>query len=51
MSVLTIILAVIFPPLAVGLRYGVSKQLFINILLTLIGFIPGIVHAFIVLRR
>lgn len=51
MSVLNIILAIIFPPLPVALHYGVSQQLFINILLTLLGFIPGIIHAFIVLRK
>lgn len=50
MSILTIILAIIFPPLPVALRYGLSKQLLINILLTIVGFIPGIIHAFIVLK-
>lgn len=50
MSILTIILAVLLPPLAVGLRYGISKQFLLNVLLTLIGWLPGVIHAFIVLR-
>ncbi|EDP94932.1 YqaE/Pmp3 family membrane protein [Kordia algicida OT-1] len=48
MSILTIILSVIFPPLAVALKHGISSQLLINILLTLLGWIPGVIHAIIV---
>lgn len=50
MSLLTIILAVLLPPLAVALQYGISKQFFINLILTLVGWLPGVIHAFIVLR-
>lgn len=50
MSLLTIILAILLPPLAVALQYGISKKFFINLILTLIGWLPGVIHAFIVLR-
>lgn len=50
MSVITIILAILLPPLAVALRYGISTKFFINLLLTLVGWLPGVIHAFIVLR-
>lgn len=50
MSILTIILAILLPPLAVALRYGISKQFLINVLLTLVGWLPGVIHAFIVLK-
>lgn len=40
-----IILAIILPPLGVFLEVGFGKHFWINILLTLLGFIPGIIHA------
>lgn len=40
-----ILLAVILPPLGVALEVGLSSQFWINVLLTLLGFIPGIIHA------
>ena len=48
MSILTIILNIIFPPLAVALKHGLSGTLLINILLTLLAWLPGVIHAFIV---
>ncbi|KAK0107349.1 plasma membrane proteolipid Pmp3 [Cadophora gregata] len=40
-----IILAVILPPLGVFLERGCGADLLINILLTILGYIPGIIHA------
>ncbi|RMZ70333.1 plasma membrane proteolipid 3 [Pyrenophora seminiperda CCB06] len=40
-----IILAVILPPLGVFLERGCGADLLINILLTILAYIPGIVHA------
>lgn len=40
-----IILAVFLPPLGVFLEVGIGKHFWINIILTLLGFIPGIIHA------
>lgn len=41
------ILATIFPPVAVLMRSGIcSADFYLNILLTLCGFIPGEIHAF-----
>ncbi|WP_416439919.1 YqaE/Pmp3 family membrane protein [Leeuwenhoekiella sp. A16] len=48
MSILTIILSILLPPVAVALKHGISGALFINILLTLLGWLPGVVHAFYV---
>ncbi len=48
MSLLTIILNLLFPPVAVALQHGLSTTLLINILLTLLGWLPGVIHAFIV---
>jgi uncharacterized membrane protein YqaE (UPF0057 family) len=45
MDLVRIICAIFLPPLGVFLQTGFSTQLAINILLTLLGYIPGIVHA------
>lgn len=51
MSLLSIILCIIFPPLAVGLEKGIGKDFLINLLLTLLGWLPGVIHGFYVLSR
>jgi len=43
---LLIIIALIFPPLAVFMITGCGCDLLINILLTCLGYIPGHIHAF-----
>ncbi|KAH9525918.1 plasma membrane proteolipid Pmp3 [Dermatophagoides farinae] len=40
-----IILAIILPPLGVLFERGCSADLIINIALTILGYIPGIIHA------
>ncbi|KAH7027035.1 putative cation transport-related protein [Linnemannia elongata] len=45
------IFAVIFPPLGVLLERGCGPDLLINILLTILGFIPGIIHAFYIILK
>jgi len=46
MEILKIILAFLIPPVGVFLQVGIlNKHFWINILLTLIGYIPGIIHA------
>ena len=51
MELLKIILAVILPPLGVLLQVGLGKHFWINILLTILGYIPGIVHAVWVIAK
>ncbi len=45
---LTIILNILLPPLSVYMNHGVGTTLLISIILTLIGWLPGVIHAFIV---
>ncbi len=45
MELVKIILAVLLPPLGVFIEVGVGKQFWINIILTLLGYLPGVVHA------
>ena len=42
--VLTII-SLLLPPLTAFLKEGAGKQLIINIVLCLFGFVPGVIHA------
>ena len=52
MDILKIILAIILPPVGVFLEVGFGLHFWINILLTLLGYIPGIIHAlYIILSR
>ncbi len=45
MKSLQILFAILIPPVGVFMAFGVSSTLFINIGLTLLGWIPGIIHA------
>lgn len=44
-SLIRVILAIFLPPIAAFLQVGLSAHLFINIILTLLGGFPGMVHA------
>jgi uncharacterized membrane protein YqaE (UPF0057 family) len=48
-DIFKIIIAVLLPPLGVFLERGCGSDLLINILLTVLGYIPGIIHALFVL--
>ena len=40
-----LLLGLFLPPLGIFLTYGFSTTLLINILLTLLGWLPGSIHA------
>ncbi|QLE03160.1 YqaE/Pmp3 family membrane protein [Galbibacter sp. BG1] len=50
MIMLTIILNILLPPLSVYLKHGLGETFLISLILTLIGWLPGVIHAFIVNR-
>ncbi|BDA73583.1 proteolipid membrane potential modulator [Dulcicalothrix desertica PCC 7102] len=45
MDLVRIICAIFLPPLGVFLQVGIGIDFWINILLTMFGYIPGIIHA------
>jgi uncharacterized membrane protein YqaE (UPF0057 family) len=45
MDVIRILIAIPIPPLGVFLQVGLGGQFWLNILLTLLGYVPGIIHA------
>jgi len=42
---LNIIICFLLPPLGVFIKFGVGKALFLNVLLTIFFFVPGVIHA------
>ncbi|MBF2002792.1 MAG: YqaE/Pmp3 family membrane protein [Synechococcales cyanobacterium C42_A2020_086] len=45
MKLLRIVLAILIPPLGVFLTFGLGTTFLINLLLTLLGWLPGSIHA------
>lgn len=45
MDLIRILLAVMLPPLGVYTQTGLNKDFWLNLLLTLLGYLPGIIHA------
>lgn len=50
-KILLIILAILLPPVAVFLKKGADLNLVINIVLWVLGVLPGIIHALWVVTR
>lgn len=51
-DVLRILLAILLPPVGVFLQVGIGMHFWINLLLTFLGYIPGIIHAvWIILKK
>ena len=51
MDIIRIIFSVLLPPIGVFLQVGIGAQFWLNILLTLLGYIPGVVHAVYIIAR
>ncbi|CAO1620109.1 unnamed protein product [Jaminaea pallidilutea] len=47
-DIVLILVAILFPPAAAAFLTGCSCDLVINILLTILGYLPGHIHAFYV---
>jgi|SRR4051812_45538939 uncharacterized membrane protein YqaE (UPF0057 family) len=51
MDVIRILIAILLPPLGVFLQVGIGLQFWVNILLTILGYIPGIIHAIYIIIK
>ena len=49
MDLIRLLFAILLPPVGVFLQVGFGGQFWLNILLTLLGYIPGIVHAVLII--
>jgi len=50
-NLVAIILAIVLPPVGVAIKEGIGFQLLLNIVLTFMGYIPGIIHALYIILR
>ncbi len=51
MDPIRLICAIFLPPLGVFLQVGLGRDFWINVVLTLLGYLPGILHAVWVIVR
>ncbi len=51
MDLLRVVIAVLLPPRNVFLQVGIGKHFWINVLLTILGYVPGIIHAVWVIAK
>ncbi|MGH8161288.1 MAG: YqaE/Pmp3 family membrane protein [Gammaproteobacteria bacterium] len=52
MDLIRILLSILIPPLGVFLQVGFGLQFWVNVLLTILGYIPGVLHAiYIIVTR
>jgi uncharacterized membrane protein YqaE (UPF0057 family) len=50
-DLIRVIFSVIIPPLGVFFQEGLGKHFWLNILLTILGYVPGLVHAIWIIAR
>ncbi|MAY38731.1 MULTISPECIES: YqaE/Pmp3 family membrane protein [Spongiibacter] len=51
MDLIRILFAILLPPLGVFLQVGIGKHFWLNIILTLFGYLPGIIHAVYIIAK
>ncbi|MFC3053435.1 YqaE/Pmp3 family membrane protein [Kordiimonas pumila] len=51
MDIIRIIFAIILPPVGVFLQVGLGLHFWLNILLTICGYLPGIIHAIYIIAK
>ncbi len=48
---ISLLLACLAPPLPVFLKIGLHRDFWLNIILTILGYVPGVVHAAYIIGR
>jgi uncharacterized membrane protein YqaE (UPF0057 family) len=51
MDILKLICSILLPPLGVFFQVGFTGAFFLNILLTILGYFPGVIHAVWVIAK
>ncbi len=51
MDAIRILVAILLPPVGVFMQVGLTKHFWINILLTILGYLPGIIHAVYIIAK
>ncbi len=50
-DLIRVILSILLPPLGVFFRVGIGLHFWLNILLTICGYVPGLVHAIWIIAK
>ncbi|MGN7438376.1 MAG: YqaE/Pmp3 family membrane protein [Alcanivorax sp.] len=50
-DIVQILFAILLPPLGVALATGINATFWINVVLTILGYIPGIIHAVYIIAK
>ncbi len=50
-DLIRIIFSILLPPLGVFLQVGIGIQFWINIVLTILGYFPGVIHAVYIIAK
>lgn len=50
-DLIRILLSLVVPPLGVFLQVGLGKDFWINVVLTLLGYFPGLIHAIYIIAK
>lgn len=51
MDLLRILIAILLPPLGVFMQVGFAGAFWLNIVLTLLGYFPGLIHAIWIIAK
>jgi uncharacterized membrane protein YqaE (UPF0057 family) len=51
MDAIRVLFSILIPPVGVFLQVGFGVHFWLNILLTLLGYFPGLIHALIIILR
>ena len=51
MDIIRILLSILLPPLGVFLQVGLGAHFWVNILLTILGYFPGVIHAIYIIAK
>lgn len=51
MDLIRVILSILLPPVGVFLQVGIGMHFWLNIVLTLLGYIPGLIHAIWIIAK
>jgi uncharacterized membrane protein YqaE (UPF0057 family) len=50
-DLIRVVFSALIPPLGVFLQEGLGTHFWINLLLTLLGYVPGLIHAIWIIAR
>ncbi len=51
LDLVRLIFSILIPPLGVFLQIGIGSSFWINVVLTLLGYFPGVIHAAYVIGK